>query len=342
MRLNEEDKKRINKYFSDKSSEDRKWLSDLFCDQQNDDDLEKIMKEKWYSIKEVQNERNLDPILHRIHYNINTSRVKINSQSRVTKIFRTFARIAAVIIFPLAIYSGIHIYKSSYENKLAWVEIKAPAWTRARFVLPDSTTGWLNSNSSIRYRSDYYRNRNLVLKGEAYFDVFKDKQRPFTVEANNVMVEATGTRFNVSSYTEEDKLEIVLEEGGLLINEKDSKNSLEVLPNELITYSKKQDGFTKEYVQTQKYISWTEGKLVFRNDPIDVIARRLGRWYNVDVQVEGDNFDLLRLRATFVDENLEQVLYFLKRSLPIDYKIIDGNVGSEDVMSKKKVIITMK
>ena len=61
------------------------------------------------------------------------------------------------------------------------VEIKAPAWTRAQFSLPDGTTGWLNSNSSLRYYEDFISNRKVVLTGEAYFDVIKDNNRPFHV-----------------------------------------------------------------------------------------------------------------------------------------------------------------
>ena len=63
------------------------------------------------------------------------------------------------------------------------------------------------------------------------------------------------------------------------------------------------------------------GKLVFRNDPLDVIARRLERWYNIDVEINGNITEDLRLRATFIDEDLEEVLGLLRRSLPIEYRI---------------------
>jgi ferric-dicitrate binding protein FerR (iron transport regulator) len=98
-----------------------------------------------------------------------------------------------------------------------------------------------------------------------------------------------------------------------------------------------------EKVQSEKYLVWTEGKLVFRNDPIDVIARRIGRWYNVDVEIQGNNYTDIRLRATFVDENLEEVLYFIKRALPIDYKILTGGLlNDDDTYAKKKITFTTK
>ena len=74
-----------------------------------------------------------------------------------------------------------------------------------------------------------------------------------------------------------------------------------------------------------------------------MIARRLGRWYNVDVEINGDHLENVRLRATFVDENLEEVLYFLKCSLPIDYKTMAGGLMVDDeTYTKKKIIFTMK
>ena len=113
-------------------------------------------------------------------------------------------------------------------------------------------------------------------------------------------------------------------------------------PNDLIVYDKTLKDFSTEEVEPQKYLSWTEGKLVFRNDPLDVIARRLGRWYNIDVEVNGCLAEDIRLRATFVDESLEQVLYFLKRSLPITYRIENRNLKPDETYAKKKVIITLR
>ena len=113
-------------------------------------------------------------------------------------------------------------------------------------------------------------------------------------------------------------------------------------PNDLIVYNKTIQDFTIDEVQPQKYCSWKEGKLVFRNDPLDVIARRLERCYNIDVVVKVDSCIDIRWRATFVDENLEEVLGYLKRSLPVDYRIENGDLHTDSTYRKKKVIITSK
>ena len=169
--------------------------------------------------------------------------------------------------------------------------------------------------------------------------MFKDKKRPFVVNTNEVNVTVLGTRFNIASYENENNVEIVLEEGKLVFNNKEMKSSYTMNPNDLVVYNKTQKDFSTEVVQPNKYLSWTEGKLIFRNDPLDVIARRLERWYNINVEVNGGVDKDLRLRATFIDESLEEVLDLLKRSLPIVYRIEDRNLLPNGIYPKKKVII---
>jgi ferric-dicitrate binding protein FerR (iron transport regulator) len=236
----------------------------------------------------------------------------------------------------------VQTHKETYLKKETWVEIKAPAWTRAQFSLPDGTTGWLNSNSSVKYNGNFNADRQVALKGEAFFDVFKDKKRPFIVNTNEVTVKVLGTRFNIASYENEKNVEVVLEEGKLIFNNKGMNKSYTMSPNDLVIYDKTLKDYSTEVVQPHKYLSWTEGKLVFRNDPLDVIARRLERWYNIDVEVNVSLTEDLRLRATFIDEGLEEVLNLLKRSLPIDYKIENGNIQADGVYRKTKIIILSK
>jgi ferric-dicitrate binding protein FerR (iron transport regulator) len=160
------------------------------------------------------------------------------------------------------------------------------------------------------------------------------------VNTNEVNVTVLGTRFNIASYENEKNVEVVLEEGKLLFNNREMNKSFTMNPNDLLIYDKPGKDFSTEVVQPHKYMSWTEGKLVFRNDPLDVIARRLERWYNIDVEVDFISSEDLRLRATFIDENLEQVLNLLKRSLHVSYKIENGYIQTDGVFRKTKVIIS--
>lgn len=339
------DIQKINRFLKgENSEEDRLYLNELFCDITKVKELEKNLRKQWFDQLSESDfkEEQLDHILYRIHYNINSGNYK--SKHTISKFINWFSRIAAILFFPLIIYSGINLYRSTIKEELHWIEINAPAWTRTQFTLPDGTKGWLNSNSSISYRGNYSYNRNVILNGEAFFDVFTDKKRPFVVNANEVIITAIGTRFNVASYEEENDVEVVLEEGNLLVSNKKTDKLMQIAPNERFLYNKNLNTFNKDTVQIKKYTSWTEGKLIFRNDPIDVIARRIGRWYNVDVELVNNNYQHILLRATFEDENLEEVLFYLKNSLNIEYKIINADMlaNSEDPIKKKVIISTKK
>jgi ferric-dicitrate binding protein FerR (iron transport regulator) len=245
-------------------------------------------------------------------------------------------------MLPFVILIGIHMFTETNLKKETWIEIKAPTWTRVQFSLPDGTTGWLNSNSSVKYYGNFNADRQVSLIGEAYFNVFKDKKRPFVVNTPEINVKALGTRFNIASYKNENNVEVVLEEGKLIFNNKETSKSYTMKPNDLVVYDKTQKDFSTEVVYPQKYFSWIDGKLEFRNDALDAIVRKLERWYDIDVEINGNFSQDQRLRATFVDESLEEVLYLIRRTLPINYRIENGNLKPDETYTKKKVIITLR
>ncbi len=342
MAVTEFDRERIERYFRGEYTDaDQDYIEKLFLDSGHEKELEHLLSRQYYNIlsEDDPHGKDLNNILYKLNYEICTKLAEKRT-SRFERFKRWSLRIAAILILPLALFWGIKGYMNYGTAKETWVEIKAPAWTRVQFSLPDGTTGWLNSNSSVRYNGTFVSDRQVTLKGEAFFDVFKDEKRPFRINTDDLVVRALGTRFNVASYENEKNVEVVLEEGKIELSGKEISRPHLMDPNELIVFDKASKSILSETVQPQKYIAWTEGKLVFRNDPVDVIARRLERWYNVDVEVKGNFNDYLRLRATFTDENLEEVLYFLKRSLPISYKIEKGDLQPDDSITRKKVILT--
>lgn len=341
------DVERLERFFRGEfTKDDSDYLRQMFCDKLNEGGLENIVRKKWHEILKGKDNgsKNLDHILYRIHYEINSGEPLPDYHRWASGMIKWYAGIAALILLPLLIYSGIYFSRNARKDiNVTWVELTAPAWTRVQFSLPDGSYGWLNSSSSIRYCTDFKIYRKLELDGEAFFNVKTDPDKPFIVSTKEINVTALGTRFNIASYENEADVEIVLEEGKLFLDNTEMDMPIEMNPNDLIIYNKITYQLSKEVIQPQIYLAWTEGKLVFRNDPIDVVARRLGRWYNVGVEVSGNNFENVRLRATFVDENLEEVLYFLKRALPLDYKIIKGGMDADDeTYIKKKIIFSMR
>jgi transmembrane sensor len=335
------DSEKLDRFFKGKyADEDASYIDEVFCDNNKEKDLKHLLLRQFYELlpEDEEDKKNLDHILYRIHYDINT-RLSAQKTWLFDNIIKWSLRIAGIIILPLVIFIGIHTYKDTYLKKQSWVEIKAPAWTRAQFSLPDGTIGWLNSNSSIKYNGNFNADRQITLKGEAFFDVFKDKKRPFIVNTPEINIKVLGTRFNIASYENEKTVEVVLEEGKILLHNKEMNKSYSMNPNDLFVYDKTLKSFSNKVIEPQKYLSWTEGKLIFRNDPLDVIARRLERWYDIDVEVNISSVEDLRWRATFLNEPIEVVLRLMKRSLPLDYKIENGNLQKDGVYRKTKVII---
>lgn len=340
------DTDRLTSYFNGNySEEDLKYLKEIFCNQSKEEGLKHILKKRWFRVLEEKfpKEKNLEHILYKIHYELNTSSIELKSKSAFRNFIIWTSRVAAILFLPLLIYTGLHFFTDAERGETTWVEIIAPSWTRVQFSLPDGSTGWLNSGSSVKYQSDFINNRKISLDGEAYFDVKTDPETPFEVSTDDIIVTATGTKFNIASYKNEKDVEVVLEEGRIEVKNQEMTKSFTMNPEELVVYDRTTGELSNEKVQSEKYLAWIEGKLIFRNDPIDIIALRLGRWYNVDIEIEGNNFTDVRLRATFIDENLEEVLYFLKRALPIDYRIIRGGIMSDDeTYTRKKILFTTR
>lgn len=344
MKINNLDTDRLLRFFNGNySSEDRKFLREIFNDRGMEDDLEHYFRRHWYEIlgETELSQKNLDHILYRIHFELNTAE-KDFKKLTLRNIIIWSSRVAAILMLPLLVWLGLSNYRVLNAGNTSRIEIKAPAFARAQFSLPDGTVGWLNCGSSLKYRGDFMKDRKVTLNGEAFFDVQKNPERPFIVSTTEFDVTVLGTKFNIASYENENKVEVVLDEGKMILNNKESNKSYTMNPNDLIVYDKTNKELSIEEVQTNKYLSWVEGKLIFRNDPLDVVAGRLERWYNVEVEIMGSISDKSRLRATFIDENLDEILYYLKRSLSIDYRIEEGSIGDDGIYMKKKVLIMEK
>jgi transmembrane sensor len=337
------DSEKINRYFKGEySAEDESYVDKVFCDDNKEKELEHLLLRQFYELlSEDEADNNLDHILYKIHYDINMK----SSMRKITQfdnILKWSLRIAGILIIPFMLFLGIQTIKDDHLKKETWVEIKAPAWTRVQFSLPDGTTGWLNSNSSVKYNENFNSDRQVSLKGEAFFNVLKDVKRPFIVKTPEINVKVLGTKFNIASYENEKNVEVVLEEGKLIFENKEKNKLYTMKPNDLVVYDKTLKDISTDIVQPQKYSSWTDGKLIFRNDPLDVIARRLERWYNIDVKVDVDMAEDLRWRATFMDESLDEVLQFMQRSMDLNYRIENQHIMPDGTVTKKKVIITLK
>ena len=144
---------------------------------------------------------------------------------------------------------------------------------------------WLNSGTDLSYPSSFSEGtRNVKLLGEAFFDVAKDAKHPFIVNLGKINIEVVGTKFNAVNYEHEGQTEVVLASGKVKLFEKGENNSRlisEMKPGQLAIYLKAGNTISLKNVDIGKYTSWIGGKLIFRDDPMDEVVRKLDRWFNV-------------------------------------------------------------
>lgn len=263
------------------------------------------------------------------------------------KALKSLERVAAILFIPLLLASLWVFNKTSstgyFKEQLVYNTVEIPLGMRSSMILPDGTSVWLNAGSSLKYPVVFEGgNRQVELSGEAFFEVKKDRRQPFIVSTSDMDIKVLGTSFNCSAYPENEKIETALVEGIIEISKKNANKSFRLNPGELAILSKDERTIGKSKANLDKHISWKAGKLVFRDDPMTRVLEKLGRWYNVEFQVEDQEILAYVYSATFSGESLDQVLEMLSLSAPIHYKLLprkkleDKGYGKQIIKLKKK------
>lgn len=207
-----------------------------------------------------------------------------------------------------------------------------PRGAEYKVSLADGTLVWLNSESELRYPVRFSGNRRTVyLKGEGYFVVAPDKDRPFTVSTgDDVDVRVLGTKFNVSAYAGDEEIVTTLAEGSVEIVM--SGDSTRMQPNEQVVFNKKEKTFYSGEVDASVYSAWKDGKFIFEDQPLERIMERLKRWYDMEVFYANDEVREYRLTGDLKKyENFEQAV-----------RMIEEVAGLEVDINNKCVIISAR
>lgn len=191
--------------------------------------------------------------------------------------------------------------------------LSTPTGGQYNIILADGTKVYLNAVSSIKYPTQFNGNKRIVeLEGEAYFEVAKNKSKPFIVKSDNQSIEVLGTHFNVHSYNNESVIKTTLLEGSVAVTYKNQKSILK--PGQQSDVS---DNFSKikvREVDTEEAVAWKNGRFKFDNADLKNVMRQLERWYGIKVEYRGDVSDVRFNGGTFRNKNLSEVLKVLELS----------------------------
>lgn len=268
---------------------------------------------------------------------------KVKNEKR-RKMVDTWMRYAAFFTLPLLMTSLLfaYLYFDKKELPVQFAEVTASAGSILRYELPDESVVWLNAGSTLRYPVVFSADsRKVDLKGEAYFEVTADKAHPFYVNTpSGLQVYVHGTRFDVSAYEDDALVSTVLERGKVNVITP-SEKTLELHPGEELRYDKTTGTWMQRQVDVYERTAWKDGKMVFRDMPLDEILKRLSRHFNVDIVLNNPKGKTLKYWATFRMETLPQILNYLSKSTAMKWKVEESVRLEDDTLTKAKYTINL-
>jgi len=189
------------------------------------------------------------------------------------------------------IRNGQLVYDASVkESQVLYNTMTTPKGRQYQLILPDGTGVWLNAASSITYPIAFVGNdRTVTITGEAYFEVAKDKSKPFHVKVNDMEVEVLGTHFNINSYAEESVIRTTLLEGSVKVSEGVTApvgRTVMLRPGQQAVNTGA--GITvNSDANIDQIMAWKNGMFNFNKLSLEEVLRQLSRWYDVDIVYEG-------------------------------------------------------
>ena len=248
-------------------------------------------------------------------------RFSINLSSLRTELIK----IAAVIALTLG---GSFIYRQmqTEQTPIALQTITVPAGQRINITLADGTNVWLNARTTIQYPITFNEKERLVkLDGEAYFDVTKDKSKPFIVQTDNYNVEVLGTQFDVNAYSETGEFETTLMSGSVKVaSASDSTQKITLKPNNKVFL---QDGkLHVTAVDDYNPYRWKEGLICFKNETFTSIMKDFEKYYGLTIQVKNKNvFKYVYTGKFRQTDGIDYALRVLQKDIKFTYQRDDEN-----------------
>ncbi|MCG8310219.1 MAG: FecR domain-containing protein [Cytophagales bacterium] len=243
-------------------------------------------------------------------------RIKGAEEQRFKQNFMMLSKLAAVFIgFLIAI---VFVFDQATKEHVKIVS--APFGETLKLQLPDKTNVTLNANSKIRYSSELDEDlvREVWVEGEAYFSVCRNEQK-FIVHTRNLDVEVLGTEFNVNDRRKRTK--VVLEEGKIKLNLSDVNKSILMQPGELVEYSKSEADITQRVVDTKKFTSWTDNKIVFDETPLWEVSQILEDIHGLRIEFKNHDHRYERFTGIYELQEPHVIVSALERAFDFKTKM---------------------
>lgn len=209
----------------------------------------------------------------------------------------------------------------SYE---AETQIEVPLGQMSNVILPDGTTVLLNSGTKLVYSGRFNSGeRTVSLEGEAFFDVSKDQAHPFVIKTKMLDFKVYGTSFNIQAYPEDKQINTTLVEGSLGIINKSGRELTRLVPGENANYRDDNQKLLVGKVNLDMYTSWKDGLVTFRNEKLKDVARKIERWYNVEIVIKNARLgEEIYMGTILRNKPVDQILEVFALTSSLKYRIV--------------------
>ncbi len=222
------------------------------------------------------------------------------------------------------------VLKTISETESAMNQLVIPYGNQSKLTLSDNTIVWLNAGSRLVYPTVFKgKTREVLLFGEAYFEVAKNADHPFIVKTSDIQVKVLGTQFNISAYAEDKAIQTVLKEGSVEIRENDANlfaNKIILKPNQMASFSKTTNETTLYNVDASYYTLWTKGLLSFDDIDFDKVIKKIERFYNISVDFSKPELRVIRISGKLdLKGDRSEVLEYLEKVSRTEIKRLNEN-----------------
>lgn len=272
---------------------------------------------------------------------------KVRKQNKKVSLHRSLQmlqRVAAVLFIPVLVLSA-YLFMQIGQEEVRMVEVRTNPGVVSTFDLPDGSKVWLNAGSSLKYPKNFWPEcRQVELTGQGYFEVAKNPEKPFIVKVDpSYSVEVLGTRFDVSAYKDDEFVSTTLVEGSVQLNIAKAGGHVvhQILkPDERAEFTRVGGKLYITSVNADNNTAWRNGEIIFKNQPMSRVLKALTRHYNVRFDVKDKEVLEAIITAKFKEEQLPQVMEYLKLASNVKFKISKPAITADNRLEMSVIEIS--
>jgi ferric-dicitrate binding protein FerR (iron transport regulator) len=261
--------------------------------------------------------------------------VQTGSAGKRRVLVPAFRWLAAAVIAGLLVLGGVFSYglfrKNTAAPEVALVEKQNAKGVKSTITLPEGSKIWLNADSKLSYPVAFNdKTREVYLRGEAFFDIRKNPDKPFIIHLANGTIHVLGTSFNVRAYDDEDKIETSVSTGKVAFIPKSPRqtrpDTVFLTRDKKVSYRFGSGELVTQATRSSDDKAWIESRLIFKAMTLEDIARELERNFGKKVVFRSQAPRQYRLTGSFHNNSLEEIMFYLSKTKDFSYQITNDEL----------------